>query len=77
MLLESLPDSLEYICIRGYQKGANKFWDEQVEEVIARFNSGHTALKEIRGVNEMVPNAKNVENADELPFIVVVRGDWL
>ncbi|KAJ5985288.1 hypothetical protein N7522_012484 [Penicillium canescens] len=45
MLVESLPDSLEYFCIRGYQKRANKFWDEQVEKLIARFDPGHTALK--------------------------------
>jgi hypothetical protein len=65
MLVDSLPDSLEYLCIRGYQKGRNTFWDEQVEELVTRFESGHTALKELKGVNEMIPNAEVVEDTDK------------
>ncbi|KAJ5301901.1 hypothetical protein N7508_006764 [Penicillium antarcticum] len=49
MLVDSLPDSLEYLCIRGYQKWVYKFRDEQ----------------EIEGVDEMIPNAEILENPDK------------
>ncbi|KAJ5950683.1 uncharacterized protein N7479_009096 [Penicillium vulpinum] len=65
MLVDSLPDSLEYLSIRGYRKGVNVAHDAQVTALMDRFKSGSLRLKEIKGVYEMIPNGENVENPDQ------------
>lgn len=65
MLMDCLPDSLEYLSIRGYKKGANEAHDTQVAALMARFESGSLRLKEIKGVDEIIPNGCNVDNPDK------------
>ncbi|KAJ5190596.1 uncharacterized protein N7498_009581 [Penicillium cinerascens] len=65
MLTDGMPDSLEYLSIRGFEKGANEAHDMQVAGLMARFESGSLRLKEIKGVDEIIPNGCNVENPDK------------
>lgn len=65
MLVDCLPDSLQYLSIRGYQKGHKPLWDTQVEALMVRFESGSLRLKEIKGVKEMIPLGFHVENPDD------------
>lgn len=65
MLMDCLPDSLEYLSIRGYEKGANEAHDTEVAALMARFESGSLRLKEIKGVDKIIPNGYNVENPDK------------
>jgi hypothetical protein len=48
--MDCLPDSLEYLSIRGYKKGANEAHDKEVAALMARFESGSLKLKEIKGL---------------------------
>ncbi|KAJ5347707.1 uncharacterized protein N7506_000960 [Penicillium brevicompactum] len=65
MLVDCLPDSLEYLSIQGYQPGENRLWDTQIKALMARFESGSLRLKEINGVNECIPIGNHIENPDE------------
>ncbi|KAJ5808006.1 hypothetical protein N7474_009275 [Penicillium riverlandense] len=65
MLADCLPDNLEYLCIRGYQRGEIEKCDAQIDALMAAYKSGLTGLKEIRGVEEMIRYAENVEDPDE------------
>lgn len=49
-LADSLPDSLEYLCIRGYQRGKNPDHDAQIDTLMDRFKSGSLRLKESGGL---------------------------
>lgn len=64
-LIDSLLDSLEHLSIRGYKRGANEAHDEEVAALMARFDSGSLGLKEIKRVNDTIPNGCDVENSDE------------
>jgi hypothetical protein len=64
MLVDCLPDSLEYLCIRGYEKGENEEFDRQVDALMAHYESGLSNLKEIKGIMETIPNSENVDNPD-------------
>ncbi|KAJ5609475.1 hypothetical protein N7528_010042 [Penicillium herquei] len=65
-LLEGLPDNLEYLCIRGYQRSEvpNK-WDAEIDDLMPAFKSGSTKLKEIRGIEEAVSRSEHVAFPDE------------
>jgi hypothetical protein len=65
---DCLPDSLEYLCVRGYEKGAGergKFLDEQMNALMAFYKSGKSQLKELKGIEETVPNSDHVDNPDQ------------
>lgn len=64
-LVDRLPDSLEYLSIRGYEKGANEVHDKEVAALMVQFDSGSLRLKEIKGVDEIIPNGCHVENPDQ------------
>lgn len=64
-LMDCLPESLEYLSIRGYKKGENEAHDEEVAALVARFESGSLGLKKIEGVDEIILNGNHVENPDE------------
>ncbi|OKP13238.1 hypothetical protein PENSUB_1074 [Penicillium subrubescens] len=53
-LIHWLSDSLEYLSIRGYDKGGNEAHDKEVAASMARFASGSMRLTEIKGVNEII-----------------------
>ncbi|KAJ6030717.1 uncharacterized protein N7446_000219 [Penicillium canescens] len=65
MLVDCLPDSLEYLCIRGYEKGESEEFDRQVDALMASYESGSSNLKEIKGIMEMIPSSANVDNPDD------------
>jgi hypothetical protein len=60
-LVEYLPPNLEYLCIRGYEKGKRKHNDTQMDALKALVESGSTSLKEIHGIDECIPNAEDIE----------------
>lgn len=61
MLLDCLPDNLESLCIRGYQRGLNDHWDAQVDALLAHYKSGKSSLKSLTGIEELIPNAVDLE----------------
>lgn len=62
MLSDCLPGSLEYLCIRGYQRHENEKHDAQIDSLVALYESGSSNLKVLVGVEEMIPNAQNVSH---------------
>lgn len=65
LLPDVLPESLEYLCIRGYEKGKCKVWDTHIDALVASFVSGSSGIKEITGIEEMIPNSESVDNPDD------------
>ena len=61
---DCLPNSLEYLCVRGYEKGENKEHDEQMNALMALYKSGMSQLKELKGIEETIPNADHVDDPD-------------
>lgn len=61
-LVDCLPNSLEYICVRGYQRNRNKEHDIEMDALKALYMSGLSRLKELKGLDEMIPNAEDVPN---------------
>ena len=57
-LIESLPPSLEYLCLRGYHPGLNEKHDLQLADLMAAFREARLLpkLKEVCGVEEHVPS---------------------
>ncbi|CAG8247981.1 hypothetical protein PENNAL_c0009G05047 [Penicillium nalgiovense] len=64
LLPETLPESLEYLCIRGYEKGKCKLWDTHIDALVTSFVSGSSGIKEITGIEETIPNSEDVEDPD-------------
>ncbi|KAJ6150405.1 hypothetical protein N7471_001604 [Penicillium samsonianum] len=63
-LVDCLPVGLEYLCVRGYEKGENKEHDEQMDALMAFYKSGSSQLKEVKGIDELIPNAEVVHDPD-------------
>ncbi|KGO73222.1 hypothetical protein PITC_003100 [Penicillium italicum] len=63
-LVDCLPVGLEYLCVRGYQKGENEGHDEQMDALMTFYKSGSSQLKEVKGVDELIPNAEMVKDPD-------------
>ncbi|KAJ5726043.1 uncharacterized protein N7483_007400 [Penicillium malachiteum] len=64
-LVDGLPDNLEFLCIRGYERGKFPSWDQEIDALIAAFNSGAINLTDIRGVDETIPPSAHVYRPDE------------
>lgn len=64
-LAECLPDSLEYLCVRGYERGVNSEHDEQMDALMALYRSGSSNLKEVRGIEKLIPHSDDVEPKDK------------
>ncbi|GIK06643.1 hypothetical protein Aspvir_002293 [Aspergillus viridinutans] len=69
-LVEYLPPNLEYLCIRGYEKGKRRHNDPQMDALKALVESGSTSLKEIHGVDECIPNAEDIDSPDNYPDLL-------
>ncbi|KAI9929540.1 hypothetical protein ASPWEDRAFT_183991 [Aspergillus wentii DTO 134E9] len=65
MVVDSLPDSLEELTILGYQKGENEGFDAQIDKLRDVMASGACSLKEVRGIDEMIPIVEGVGDPDE------------
>lgn len=61
MLVDCLPENLENLCIRGYQRGLNDNWDAQVDALLAHYKSGKSNLKSLTGIEELIPNAVDLK----------------
>ncbi|KXG50505.1 uncharacterized protein PGRI_069960 [Penicillium griseofulvum] len=63
-LVDCLPVGLEYLCVRGYQKGENEEHDEQMDALMVFYKSGKSRLEEVKGVDEVIHNAETVQDPD-------------
>ncbi|KAJ5291818.1 hypothetical protein N7478_001069 [Penicillium angulare] len=63
-LADVLPESLEHLCIRGYERGLSVRWDEQIDALKDSCESGLSNIKIVSGIEEMIPNAEDVEWPD-------------
>ncbi|KGO48344.1 hypothetical protein PEX1_021370 [Penicillium expansum] len=63
-LVDCLPVGLEYLCVRGYQKGQKEEHDEQMDALMTFYKSGASQLKEVKGIDEFIPNAEVVKDPD-------------
>lgn len=63
-LWEELPESLEYLCIRGYERGLYDKWDAQIDSLLKFVDSGSSRIKVIKGIEEMIPNSRDLNNPD-------------
>ncbi|KXG49494.1 uncharacterized protein PGRI_070750 [Penicillium griseofulvum] len=57
ILADCLPDSLHYLCVRGYERGKNSEHDAQMDALRSFYDSGLSKLREIRGIDECIPNS--------------------
>ncbi|KAJ5972971.1 uncharacterized protein N7479_002889 [Penicillium vulpinum] len=64
-LVDCLPVGLEYLCVRGYQKGENEEHDKQMDALMVFYKSGSSQLTEVKGIDELIPNAEVVQDPDE------------
>lgn len=60
MLPNELPESLEYLCVRGYEQGENAMHDAQIDALMAHCESGSTQIKEIVGIDECIPHSEDL-----------------
>lgn len=61
MLTDCLLGNLEYLCIRGYEKGLNDSWDTQMEALLAYYKSGNSNLKDLTGIEQTIPNSEDLK----------------
>jgi hypothetical protein len=57
-----VPPNLSHLCIRGYKKGLNREHDVQIQVLKSHYDSGLLNLKELTGIDELIPNAEHVKN---------------
>ncbi|KAJ5437526.1 hypothetical protein N7445_006070 [Penicillium cf. griseofulvum] len=69
-LVDCLPVGLEYLCVRGYQKGENEEHDEQMDALMVFYKSGTSQLKEVKGVDKVIHNAETVQYPDDNPHLL-------
>ncbi|KAE8387836.1 hypothetical protein BDV23DRAFT_185973 [Aspergillus alliaceus] len=64
-LVDCLPPNLEYLLIRGYQRGECSMHDAQIDSLVASRDSGLSSLTEIHGITECIPHAEDVGDPDD------------
>ncbi|KAG2009390.1 hypothetical protein GB937_007793 [Aspergillus fischeri] len=74
-LVEYLPPNLEYLCIKGYERGRRKHNDAQIDALKALVELGPTSQKEIYGVDELIPNAEDIEFPHNYPDLLWMPSD--
>ncbi|KAK5626194.1 hypothetical protein RRF57_001909 [Xylaria bambusicola] len=65
MLAESLPKSLDYLLIRGYERGRVAQHDSPIDELLLTREARLPSLRELHGINETIPSAAPIERSDE------------
>ncbi|QRD92709.1 hypothetical protein F9C07_12668 [Aspergillus flavus] len=70
-LVDILPPNLEYLCILGYTVGASSQHDALT--FLMENRDRLPSLKEIAGVDVHIPNAKSVEDPDEVEDYLQLR----
>ncbi|OKL58672.1 hypothetical protein UA08_06034 [Talaromyces atroroseus] len=63
-LVDCLPESLESLCIRGYERGKSEENDSQVDALVALQKRATSKLKTIIGIEALIPNSKHVDYPD-------------
>ncbi|KAF7593571.1 hypothetical protein BBP40_011191 [Aspergillus hancockii] len=61
-IAECLPENLEYLLIRGYERGRNEDFDAQLDSLLAFQRSGLFSLSALKRIEEFIPNAEHVED---------------
>ncbi|KAJ8109268.1 hypothetical protein ONZ43_g6179 [Nemania bipapillata] len=64
-LIDALPKSLEYLLIRGYERGTVEQYDSQIDELLRLKQDRLPMLAELHGIDETIPIGLSVENPDE------------
>ncbi|PYH91300.1 hypothetical protein BO71DRAFT_385849 [Aspergillus ellipticus CBS 707.79] len=64
MLVDELPEGLEYLCIRGYEKGRNPDHDKQIDALRSLLQKGSSTLKTVEGIDKLIPHAEDVDDPD-------------
>ncbi|KAI1133495.1 hypothetical protein F5Y10DRAFT_69 [Nemania abortiva] len=64
-LAEALPKSLEYLLIRGYERGKVPKYDAQIDELLRSRQDRLPSLRELHGIDETIPIAVSIENPDD------------
>lgn len=75
-LVDCLPEGLEYLCIRGYERGRNPDVDAQVDRLLAAKETGVLNLKEVEGVEKCIPNAEHVEGPNNRDKLWRLEENW-
>ncbi|KAI0429615.1 hypothetical protein F5Y09DRAFT_309914 [Xylaria sp. FL1042] len=77
---EALPKSLEYLLIRGYERGKVARYDAQIDEFLLSRQDRLPALKGLHGIDETIPSAKTIygmnRNRDQLWEPEVSNEEW-
>ena len=80
-LIEMFPQGLQSLELRGYWKGANKDWDDHIDEFLALRSEKLPHLVSVRGIYEGIPSGEDVDDPDtdtDLLFKVPEEDDgWL
>ncbi|QIW98739.1 hypothetical protein AMS68_004257 [Peltaster fructicola] len=63
-LVDSLPVSLEYLLIRGYQRGQCEYYDAEIDDLLHHRNRRLTRLETILGIDVIIPSGEKVEDPD-------------
>jgi hypothetical protein len=64
-LVDCLPVNLEYLMIRGYERGERDDYDAQLDSLLALKDSGSCKLTELKGIKELIPHSDDVEDPDD------------
>lgn len=75
-LVDCLPESLEYLCIRGYERGRNPDVDAQVDRLLAAKETGALNLKKFEGIEECIPNAQHVRDRNDIDKLWKLEENW-
>lgn len=75
-LIDSLPPSLEFLCIFGYREGQNEYHTSVVSELMEKKAERFPRLKEVYGVLDHFPNSKSVEDPDNYPGLLADEPDF-
>ncbi|KAI1424008.1 hypothetical protein F5Y12DRAFT_754284 [Xylaria sp. FL1777] len=63
-LVDALPKSLEYLLIRGYERGKIARYDSQIDEFLLSRRDRLPLLQELHGIDETITSAASVDNPD-------------
>ncbi|RSL81456.1 hypothetical protein CEP51_005814 [Fusarium floridanum] len=74
-LINLLPPNIESLCLYGYVKGESRLMDKQVKELMEKKGERLPKLKEVRGVEETVPDMHDLYGEKRDENYLVVRKD--
>ncbi|KAI0442222.1 hypothetical protein F4803DRAFT_551383 [Xylaria telfairii] len=64
-LVDALPASLEYLLIRGYERGKVARYDGQIDELLLLMPDRLPSLKEVHGIDKIIPIGLSIESPDD------------